>query len=93
MFPARPRTVSYTHLFLPVVKAAGGSFETAIDHLLATRIFRAGKVTQRYDTDKNDLSAIEKALHNTLNKIFPNIVPVRCQLAIEKDMLRLEKGA
>jgi hypothetical protein len=79
--------------FLPVVKAAGGSFETAIDHLLATRIFRAGKVTQRYDTDKNDLSAIEKALHNTLSKIFPNIVPVRCQIAIEKDMIRLEKGA
>lgn len=79
--------------FLPVVNAAGGSFETAIDHLLATRIFRAGKVTGRYDTNKNDLVAIEKALLITLTKVFPNIVPIRCQTAIEKDVKRLERGA
>ncbi len=79
--------------FLPVVKAAGGSYETAIDHLLSTRIFRAGKVTKRYDTDKDDLKAIEKALTTTLKSIFPNIVPIRCLTAIEKDVRRLEKGA
>lgn len=37
--------------FLPVVRAAGGSFEMALDHLLATRMFRTGKVTGRYDVD------------------------------------------
>lgn len=79
--------------FLPVVKAAGGSYETAIDHLLSTRIFRAGKVTKRYDTDKDDLKAIEKALTTTLKSVFPNIVPKRCLTAIEKDLRRLEKGA
>lgn len=78
--------------FLPVVKAAGGTFETAIDHLLATRIFRSGKVTGRYDTEKANLEAIEDALLKTLNKVFPNIVPVRCQTAIEKDIRRLEKA-
>jgi len=78
--------------FMPVVRAAGGSFETAIDHMLSTRVFRAGKVTGRYDTKKEDLIAIEKALLSTLGKILPNIVPIRCQLAIETEIKRLEKS-
>lgn len=78
--------------FMPVVRAAGGSFETAIDHMLSTRVFRAGKVTGRYDTKKEDLIAIEKALISTLGKILPNIVPIRCQLAIESEIKRLEKN-
>lgn len=78
--------------FMPVVRAAGGSFETAIDHMLSTRVFRAGKVTGRYDTKKEDLIAIEKALLSTLRKILPNIVPIRCQLAIETEIKRLEKS-
>jgi hypothetical protein len=79
--------------FLPVVKAAGGSFETALDHLLATRMFRTGKVTGRYDIKKEHLQAVEKALLATLSTIFPNIVPERCLAAIEKDIKRLERGA
>lgn len=78
--------------FMPVVRAAGGSFETAIDHMLSTRVFRAGKVTGRYDTKKEDLIAIEKALLSTLREILPNIVPIRCQLAIETEIKRLEKS-
>ena len=78
--------------FMPVVRAAGGSFETAIDHMLSTRVFRAGKVTGRYDTKKEDLIAIEKALLSTLRKILPNIVPIRCQIAIETEIKRLEKS-
>jgi hypothetical protein len=78
--------------FMPVVRAAGGSFEAAIDHMLSTRVFRAGKVTGRYDTKKEDLIAIEKALLSTLRKILPNIVPIRCQLAIETEIKRLEKS-
>lgn len=78
--------------FMPVVRAAGGSFETAIDHMLATRVFRAGKVTGRYDTKKEDLIAIEKALLSTLGTLLPNIVPIRCQLAIETEIKRLEKN-
>lgn len=79
--------------FLPVVKAAGGSYELAIDHLLATRVFRAGKVTGRYDTDKDDLAAVQKALKKTLAGVFPNFEPSRCITAIEKDLKRLERGA
>lgn len=78
--------------FLPVVKAAGGSFATALDHLLASRIFRAGKVTGRYDIKKDDLEAIAEALVATLSQAFPGMEAKRCLMAIEKDIKRLERG-
>lgn len=75
--------------FLPVVKAAGGSFEMALDHLLASRMFRAGKVTGRYDIKKEDLLLVRAAL----KKLFSKTDPIRCLAAIEKDIKRLERGA
>lgn len=75
--------------FLPVVKAAGGSFEMALDHLLASRMFRAGKVTGRYDIKKDDLLLVRAAL----KKLFSKTDPIRCLAAIEKDIKRLERGA
>lgn len=48
--------------FVPVFMAAGGQKEDALDHLLATRVFRRGKVTGRYDANLDDLVAIEDAL-------------------------------
>ena len=77
--------------FLPVVKAAGGKFEDALDHLLASRLFRSGKVTGRYDIKAEDLDVIEKALLKTLEGVFPGIVPDRCLHALEEDRKRLER--
>jgi len=48
--------------FVPVYMAAGGRKEDALDHLLASRVFRRGKVTGRYDATIDDLAAIEQAL-------------------------------
>lgn len=48
--------------FIPVFIAAGGRKEDALDHLLASRVFRRGKVTGRYDATIDDLTAIEGAL-------------------------------
>lgn len=48
--------------FVPVYMAAGGRKEDALDHLLATRVFRRGKVTGRYDAKVDDLTAVEQAL-------------------------------
>ena len=48
--------------FVPVYMAAGGRKEDALDHLLASRVFRRGKVTGRYDATIDDLTAIEQAL-------------------------------
>lgn len=78
--------------FLPVVVAAGGSIDQALDHLLATRLFRAGKVTGRHDVFREDLVAMQKAVDATWQALFPNEVAVRCAEAIEKDIKRLERG-
>jgi len=48
--------------FIPVYMAAGGRKEDALDHLLASRVFRRGKVTGRYDATIDDLTAIENVL-------------------------------
>jgi hypothetical protein len=39
-----------------------GSKEEALDHLLASRVFRRGKVTGRYDATIDDLNVIEQVL-------------------------------
>lgn len=78
--------------FLPVVKAAGGTYEMALDHLLATRMFRAGKVTGRYDVKSEDLRNVENALNEVWGALFPSGMPERCLMAIEKDIKRLERG-
>lgn len=78
--------------FLPVVKSAGGTFELALDHLLATRMFRAGKVTGRYDIETGDLRAVEQALVDTWAGMARAGVPERCLLAIERDIKRRERG-
>ena len=41
--------------FLPVVKACGERSLAPLDHLLSTRLFRAGKVVGRYDISKDQL--------------------------------------
>jgi hypothetical protein len=48
--------------FIPVVIAAGGSLGEGMDHLLATRLFRAGKVTERFDVGLETLRDLEAAL-------------------------------
>jgi tRNA A58 N-methylase Trm61 len=38
--------------------AMGGTASEALDHLLATKVFRRGKVTGRYDTRNEKIEAI-----------------------------------
>jgi hypothetical protein len=77
--------------FIPVVMAAGGSKEMALDHLLATRVFRNGKVTGRYDANIDDLSHVEKALNDTWKSW--KTPPTICLEALEQDRNRKERGA
>lgn len=78
--------------FLPVVKECGGTFAEALDHLLSTRIFRAGKVVGRYDISKDQLDKVEKALLSVFQE-FSKSDPVRCVIAVERDRKRMERGA
>lgn len=77
--------------FIPVVMAAGGSKEMALDHLLATRVFRNGKVTGRYDANMDDLIHVERALNDTWKSW--KTPPKKCLEALEQDRNRKERGA
>ncbi|WP_089955803.1 AAA family ATPase [Limnohabitans sp. 2KL-3] len=77
--------------FLPVYMAAGGRKEDALDHLLASRVFRRGKVTGRYDATIDDLTAIENAL-TTVWKGWKS-EPRRSIALLAEDRRRKERGA
>lgn len=47
--------------FIPVMMACGATKQDALDHLLSTRVMRAGKVTKRYDITLETLTALENA--------------------------------
>lgn len=78
--------------FLPVVKECGGTFAGALDHLLSTRIFRAGKVVGRYDISKDQLHKVEEALLSVFQEISRSDLPERCVSALERDRKRMERG-
>lgn len=77
--------------FIPVFMAAGGRKEDALDHLLASRVFRRGKVTGRYDATIDDLTAIEQAL-STVWKGWKS-EPRRSIDLLAEDRRRKERGA
>lgn len=77
--------------FVPVYMAAGGRKEDALDHLLASRVFRRGKVTGRYDATIDDLTAIEQAL-TTVWKGWKS-EPRRSIALLAEDRRRKERGA
>jgi hypothetical protein len=79
--------------FIPVVKEAGGSFEEGLDHLLASKVFRDGKVTGRFDTVLTDLDDVESALIETWVGIGLKDDPVKTLACIEADRRRMKRGA
>ncbi|NGM87471.1 AAA family ATPase [Parapusillimonas sp. SGNA-6] len=77
--------------FIPVFMAAGGRKEDALDHLLASRVFRRGKVTGRYDAAIDDLIAVEKTL-TTVWKGWKS-EPRRTIALLAEDRRRKERSA
>jgi hypothetical protein len=77
--------------FVPVYVAAGGRKEDALDHLLASRVFRRGKVTGRYDATIDDLAAIEQSLANVWKGWKSE--PRRSMALLAEDRRRKERGA
>lgn len=77
--------------FVPVVMAAGGTDALALDHLLASRMFRDGKVTGRYDVKPDDLHDVQQALLSLWQECRLEDDPQRCLEAIERDIQRLKR--
>ena len=49
--------------FIPVMLECGSDLGFALDHMLATKVLRAGKETGRYDTNHEDISSLIDALN------------------------------
>lgn len=78
--------------FVPVVVAAGGDEEMAIDHLLHTRVIRDGKVTGRHDTTAPLLDLVAEDLRELWMELGLSRQPQHCLDALERDKLRLGRG-
>jgi hypothetical protein len=78
--------------FVPVVVAAGGEEEMAIDHLLHTRVIRDGKVTGRHDITQRQLESVAEDLQELWMDLGLSGEPQNCLDALERDKRRLERG-
>ena len=64
----------------------------ALDHMLASRMFRDGKVTGRHDKRADDLRRVQEALSVLWKEGKLGGTPSSCLEAIEWDIQRVERG-
>jgi hypothetical protein len=80
--------------FIPVMIETGGTLEEGLDHLLATKVFRRGKVTGRFDINVADLDAVAEALVKTWSdELNLSGQPNHSLACITKDKKRMERNA
>jgi len=78
-------------VFIPVYIAMGGTTSEALDHLLATKVFRRGKVTGRYDTRDEKIQTILDDLQHIWKELgLSNDLPEISWEILEKDIERLK---
>ncbi|MEE0875725.1 MAG: hypothetical protein UIH18_00385, partial [Fibrobacteraceae bacterium] len=75
--------------FVPVVCAAGGSKELALDHLLATKIVRKGKITGLFGVQDDSLKKLKDEIQKNL-KLDENSATIRL---IDQDIAAKNRGA
>lgn len=78
--------------FIPVMLACGASEGEALDHLLATRVMRQGKVTGRYDVNADTVRSLKDALENYWVTTNLKGEPVKSLALLESDIKRKAGG-
>ena len=77
--------------FIPVYIEMGGSVSEALDHLFATKVFRQGKVTGRYDTRVDKIELIISCLQDAwLDLGLKDEKPVMSLALLNQDVERLK---
>lgn len=76
--------------FIPVFMACGGSALMALDHLLASRMLRQGKVTGRYDVSPQDITELKEALDDFGNQHKGKLI--QSIKLLDDDLKRKERG-
>ena len=69
--------------------ACGGTMAEALDHLLATKVFRIGKVCGRYDTRSDKIEDINDSLLRIWETLDLSGVPEESSYLLEQDIERL----
>ena len=77
-------------VFIPVYMAMGGTASEALDHLLATKVFRRGKVTGRYDTRNEKIEAILFNLEKIWEELGFTESPETSWELLQQDIERLK---
>ena len=77
-------------VFIPVYIAMGGTTSEALDHLLATKVFRRGKVTGRYDTRNEKIEAILFNLEKIWEELGFTESPETSWELLQQDIERLK---
>ena len=87
------RLDSHAKRFISAMIELGGTLEDGLDHLLATKVFRRGKVTGRFDINIKDLDAVEEALLITWDDLKLKGKPSHSLEYIANDKKRMERNA
>ncbi len=75
--------------FVPVVCAAGGSKELALDHLLATKIVRKGKITGLFGVQEDPLVKLKEEIQKNIT-LDDNSATIKL---IDQDIAAKKRGA
>ena len=75
--------------FIPIYHACGGKESEALDYLLATKIFRRGKLTGRYDISSVQMQSIKDKLDEAWLELEYESEPHFSHTLLNKDILRL----
>lgn len=78
--------------FMSVYIALGGTASEALDHLLATKVFRRGKVVGRYDTREDHLELLLEELESIWKILDFKEKPQESLNLLNKDLERLRGG-
>lgn len=78
--------------FIPVYMAMGGSASEALDHLFATKLFRKGKLTGRYDTRADKIELIANCLEEIWLDLGFNDMKPEVSLTLLNDDIERLKG-
>jgi myosin heavy subunit len=78
--------------FVPVMLATGATKGDALDHLLATRVMRQGKVTGRFDVTGDSVRKLMGTLETFWNQAKLESLPEKSLELLEKDIKRKEGG-
>ena len=72
--------------FVPVMLECGSDLGFALDHMLATKVLRAGKATGRYDTEHEDISNLIDALNEFWNSQDFKLEPTSCLKLLKNEL-------